>query len=116
MDLVIAPLPGVSPRGVPSALTPKGSRQAVEKSWTTGTPPSGAHVVSPSPEEMKSTPMVLSVEYDGKVLGRVDPPKDEAGGFSVARELCLAYFADKDEISKPVSLTEILILDFLELD
>lgn len=47
----------------------------------------------------------LTLEEGGKVLGAVKslPGGPEAGRFSVARQLLLAYFADKDEISKPVS-------------
>lgn len=47
----------------------------------------------------------LTLEQDGKVLGSVLPPgegrSEEMNRFSVARQLLLAYMADKDEISKP---------------
>ncbi|KDN44075.1 hypothetical protein K437DRAFT_142541 [Tilletiaria anomala UBC 951] len=50
--------------------------------------------------------MALTLEYGGKLLGRVDPPpSDVTAGkqnmLSVASELFLAYFADKDAISAP---------------
>lgn len=46
----------------------------------------------------------LTLEEDGKVLGKVESPRGrEDSRFSVGRQLFLAYFADKDEISKPVS-------------
>jgi hypothetical protein len=47
----------------------------------------------------------LALEEGGKVLGRVDSPKGAIESrFSVARQLFLAYFADQNEISKPVSV------------
>jgi hypothetical protein len=47
----------------------------------------------------------LTMEEDGKVLGKVESPRGHAESqFSVARQLMLAYLADKDEISKPVSI------------
>lgn len=46
----------------------------------------------------------LTLEEGGKVLGRVESPRGSAESqFGVARQLMLAYMADKDEISKPVS-------------
>lgn len=46
----------------------------------------------------------LTLEEDGKVLGKVESPRGiEESRFSVGRQLFLAYFADRDEISKPVS-------------
>ncbi|KAK0539083.1 hypothetical protein OC842_001100 [Tilletia horrida] len=51
--------------------------------------------------------MALTLEHGGKVLGTLQPPAEGSeaakGGWSVARELVLAYVADKNEISTPVS-------------
>ncbi|CAD6890722.1 unnamed protein product [Tilletia controversa] len=50
--------------------------------------------------------MALSLEHDGKVLGTLAPPvpgsEASKGGWSVAKELVLAYVADKNEISTPL--------------
>lgn len=47
----------------------------------------------------------LTLEEGGKVLGKVESPRGQAEAqFSVARQLMLAYLADKEEISKPVSV------------
>jgi hypothetical protein len=46
----------------------------------------------------------LILEEGGKVLGKVESPRGSMESqYSVARQLILAYLADKDEISKPVS-------------
>ncbi|KAE8270845.1 hypothetical protein A4X09_0g1475 [Tilletia walkeri] len=72
-------------------------------------------VVHPTPASGGRTGkarMALSLEHEGKVLGTLEPPTpgSEAakGGWSVARELVLAYVADKNEISTPLksSVTE----------
>ncbi|KAK0554133.1 hypothetical protein OC846_002222 [Tilletia horrida] len=50
--------------------------------------------------------MALSLEQDGKVIGTLEPPPagTEAAnaGWSVGKELLLAYVADKNEISTPL--------------
>lgn len=47
----------------------------------------------------------LTLEEGGKILGQIRSPGGIAESkFSVARQLLLAYLADKDEISKPVSV------------
>ncbi|PWN90392.1 hypothetical protein FA10DRAFT_266876 [Acaromyces ingoldii] len=45
----------------------------------------------------------LTLEQEGKILGTVHAPggSEEEKKFSVARQLMLAYLADKDEISRP---------------
>ena len=52
--------------------------------------------------------MSLSLEHNGQLLGRVAPPPSHLSAgkphiYSVASELFLGYFADKDPISAPVS-------------
>lgn len=47
--------------------------------------------------------MDLALEEDNKVLGQIKAPQNADGQYTVARQLLLAYLADKDEISKPVS-------------
>jgi hypothetical protein len=52
----------------------------------------------------------LTLEEGGKVLGKIESPRGAAESeFSVARQLLLAYLADKDEISKPVEYTSPLL-------
>jgi hypothetical protein len=43
----------------------------------------------------------LTLEEDGKILGRVQAASQTDRRFTLARQLFLAYFANKDEISKP---------------
>ena len=81
--------------------------------------PKGSHldlVFSPADPESRlkagpnqGVPMSLSLEFEGKLVGRVEPPPPhvtagKAHVYSVASELFLAYFADKDPISSPVSI------------
>lgn len=79
----------------------------VKESFPRGSVPKGSPldlVVKPVNRGERPTRASLSFEYAGEVFGQVKADKvgserGEDEGFTVGRELVLAYFADKDEIS-----------------
>lgn len=89
--------------------------QEIKESFPRGSVPKGSPldlVILPAGETAAKTQRTsLVFEYDGKVFGEVKTGAvakgaDEASagvdaGFTVARELVLAYFADQNEISTP---------------
>ncbi|KAJ1026791.1 hypothetical protein NDA16_002088 [Ustilago loliicola] len=87
--------------------------QQIKDSFPRGSVPKGSPldlVILPTSASSKPARTSLSFEYDNQVFGQVqassapaDAKSDKSvdAGFTVARELVLAYFADKDEISTP---------------
>ncbi|SNX83818.1 uncharacterized protein MEPE_02526 [Melanopsichium pennsylvanicum] len=84
----------------------------IKESFPRGSVPKGSPldlVIVPT-SATKPVRTSLNFEYDGQIFGQVKGSLEPAdanqekgidAGFTVARELVLAYFADKDEISTP---------------
>ncbi|KAJ1026427.1 hypothetical protein NDA13_003808 [Ustilago tritici] len=87
--------------------------QQIKDSFPRGSVPKGSPldlVILPTSGSIKPVRTSLNFEYDSQIFGQVqesgtpaDAKSDKSvdAGFTVARELALAYFADKDEISAP---------------
>lgn len=87
--------------------------QQIKESFPRGSVPKGSPldlVVLPTSGSARPARAALNFEYDGQVFGEVrasntpaDAKTDKGvdAGFTVARELVLAYFADEGEISTP---------------
>ncbi|SPC66066.1 uncharacterized protein UHOD_04549 [Ustilago sp. UG-2017b] len=87
--------------------------QQIKDSFPRGSVPKGSPldlVILPTSGSIKPVRTSLNFEYDSQIFGQVqksgtpaDAKSDKSvdAGFTVARELALAYFADKDEISTP---------------